>query len=98
MLSFYDETSTIVDCVTVGIVASAVFCSSRISCLKFHFESDHIAIALTSFKYSYRGYSKEKCDVSSHSKDKATTLIPLKNYTKKSKASKLMIKSKVKVK
>ena len=98
VLSFYDETSTIVDCVTVGIVASAVFCSSRISCLKFHFESDHIAIALTSFKYSYRGYSKEKCDVSSHSKDKATTLVPLKNFTKKSKACKLMIKSKVKVK
>ena len=81
MLSFYDETSTIVECVTVRIVASAVFCSSRISCLKFHFESDHIVIALTSFKYSYRGYSKKKCDVSSDNKDKATTLVPLKNCT-----------------
>ena len=33
-------------------------------------------------KYSYRGYSKKKCDVSSHNKDKATTLVPLKNCTK----------------
>ena len=82
VLSFYDETSTIVDCVTVRIVASAVFCSSRISCLKFHFESDHIAFALTAFKYSYRGYSKKKCDVSSHNKDKATRLVPLKTCTK----------------
>ena len=82
VLSFYDETSTMVDCVTVRLVVPAVFCSSRISCLKFQFELDNIAIALTSFKYSYRGYSKKKCDVSSHYKDKSTTLVPLKNCTK----------------
>ena len=52
-----------VDCVAVRLVAKGAFFSSRISFLNFHCKSDHIAIALSSFKYSYRGYSMKKCDV-----------------------------------
>ena len=70
-----------VDCVTVRLTATGVFFLSRISCLKLRSESDHTAIAMTSFKCSFRGYSKKECDLSKRYKDN-TTLVPLKSCTK----------------